>query len=694
MPETKTQNTVPSPTKDQQEREQKINKLAADAYDGDADEARAATDMMARASKALELREQSSVVFNGIPYSQSYSYNQKKGVGYAPPKNANEDREVTMGLPHEKVVAFCAIFLKYVMKRRVKCYDEEGRIIQKMGTIYDLGIEHSYRLEQFKKLIGLIYWEVFTQGAAGVLEEWEVRTLKQRDAFNDKGEKIDGQNMDYTYEFIDNLKFRDGQTIQTRKARSRLLDGRQIIFGNPEITDVQDQPLVIIEEEFDEADAQQIFGTLKRWKAVPKTRTEILARLATDKSTLFDVSRFDDKRGKYLAHYVYDKPNNRWNIFLNGVMLFHRDTPFDLFYPRRNYPLSWIPCERLSGSIYPRSIPAKTKFNADFVDWAIKMLAMKFEQGVRPAILAKGKYTLTADIFRAGQVTHGISKGDFEKADPDNNGITRDEFSFVDMLKQIIENQTVNPTSSGEYTSDNATATEISLADANMRDKLGFLLDGIVNGFMDMALRRAETIESKYTTIQRMTIVDGKQVPVYQNFTVNVSGVENNVIFDESASSGQGDFERKNGKPSKKEYELFSKEFADKKRGIKSKYYILDPRLIRQHKYSLDIEVLPERIKDTQLQMISLFDEITKLLNLFGPEVNREELKKLYLEVSGRPGELFLPAETVKLNAQLDQTEQGQPYNMGSFGKPQPVQQGQKPRVSDAAKQAMMGKVR
>jgi len=181
-----------------------------------------------------------------------------------------------------------------------------------------------------------------------------------------------------------------------------------------------------------------------------------------------------------------------------------------------------------------------------------------------------------------------------------------------------------------------------------------------------MALRRAETIESKYTIKQRETMVDGKLVPVYQNFTVNVSGIENVVVFDEAVGGEAYDVEAKRD-------ELFSKSFKDRKGGYPTEYFLANPQTIREKKYTLDIEIQPEKRKDSQLQMIQMWDEFTQLINTFGREaeggqVRMDGLKKEYLEISGRPDTIF----TSEMYQKLDQAtgEGGQAYNMGSFGKP------------------------
>ena len=302
-----------------------------------------------RINDALELREKNSLVFNGIPYSKAYLYNQQKAINYAPPRNPKDDREVSMGLVHEKIISFAALFIKYRFKRRIKCYDQDGKLIEGMGDFYDLAIEFSHRMEQFIKKIALVYWELFTQGNAFVLEDWDVRTLSTPDAYNGK-EKVTADTMDYTYEFLENLTYKEGKQYQTRRAVSRILDGRMVIFGNPEIAEVQDQPLIVIEEELARADAEQLYGTLTRWEYVPKEKTQI-DTITPEKVTLFTVDRLAKPDTKVIVHRTFDKINNRFNVFINGLMMLPRETPMTLFYPRNNYPLTNIPAERLTGSI-------------------------------------------------------------------------------------------------------------------------------------------------------------------------------------------------------------------------------------------------------------------------------------------------------------------------------------------------------
>jgi len=290
----------------------------------------------------------------------------------------------------------------------------------------------------------------------------------------------------------------------------------------------------------------------------------------------------------------------------------------------------------------------KTKFNADFLDWILTKLAEKFEQGVDPALLVKGKYTLTKDLFKGGQRTHGITSENYEKADPENKGITSQEFGFAGLMKEILESQTLNQTTSGEVSGD--TATAVQAAQANQVEKLGYLLDGIVGGMIDMATRRGETIETKYTTKESETIVDGKKIDVYQNFTIALGGTEHAVAFDPAVGTAEFDEEGTKDR-------LFEKSFNEKQNGKDREYHMVNPMLIRKRKFSFDVEMKPERRKDSYLQLIELKEEADFLIGVWGEQVDKDVLKKEYTDITGRPANLFIPADLIqKQNEEMQET--------------------------------------
>jgi hypothetical protein len=216
--------------------------------------------------------------------------------------------------------------------------------------------------------------------------------------------------------------------------------------------------------------------------------------------------------------------------------------------------------------------------------------------------------------------------------------------------------------------------------DQNQQQKLGFLLDAMVLAWSDLAYRRCETIESKYTLKQdEETTVDGRTISVYSDFTFMRAGIQNMVIFDDQV--GNYDQEAVAN-------QLFKNAAKSKKDGNPTETYLIDPNELRTGQYMLDIEVRPEKMKDSQLQLIQMFDEINQTIGIFGRDdqggsVSMEEVKKDYLEVSGRSDDFFVSADLAQNPEMVEALKQGGAYDTGTLGKP---------RVSDALAQEVSGK--
>ena len=62
----------------------------------DAETKEFALNTIAQINDDLEAREEASIVFNGIPYTEAYEYNQRKAINYSPAKS-DDEHEVSAG---------------------------------------------------------------------------------------------------------------------------------------------------------------------------------------------------------------------------------------------------------------------------------------------------------------------------------------------------------------------------------------------------------------------------------------------------------------------------------------------------------------------------------------------------------------------------------------------------------------------
>jgi len=86
---------------------------------------------------------------------------------------------------------------------------------------------------------------------------------------------------------------------------------------------------------------------------------------------------------------------------------------------------------------------------------------------------------------------------------------------------------------------------------------------------------------------------------------------------------------------------LFQESFKSKKKGFPSEFYLVNPDYLREQKLRLDIEIIPERLKDTRVKVLELYEDLAQRLQIFGRANNIEEMKKEYLDATGKPDEIF-----------------------------------------------------
>jgi len=610
--------------------------------------------------QGINERETPSPLWNYLSYSEQYEENLKRALNAVKPKKKNDGKpDVDTGLVAEKVFNFISIYQNQEVNENIRIYEPSGEEKEHIGEFFKLAVRHTQETEKFKKqILPFIYFTMVSQGDAFVWDDWYVETLDTKDIYDENGKKIDFAKLDHTFETYEKLKYKKGKKIQNRYAKTRLLDGRTIIFGDISQPLVQEQPWIALEFVISNQKAEAVFGSLENFKKLKKDLKENnfnngnsknFATIKTEFSDLFNRTRKKEEAGneseEFIIHYYFNKADNLFNIFVNGVPMFNIETPLNLVQPRMNYPIIRFGTERISSSIYSRSIPAKAKFNADYLDKILMILAKKFEKSYKPPINAKNKYKVRPDLLDAGKVNTGITSEDYEFADPNFQGISNSDITMVNMLKEILEGMTLNKTTSGEV-SGQTTATEVSMAQRNQLQKLIIYFESLEAGFEDLISRRIETIESKFTKQQDWTIVDGKKVSVYKNFSVSLGGSEHYVAFLDSLKEIDPE------KQEDLENDIFMLEAQHNIR-----YHLINPDYIRKAKYEIIVEVKLEPKISSIMESAQLREEITWLKQVF-PNVNNKLLEEEYIKATDRSEDLFLPQE-IMAGAGQEQQPQG-----------------------------------
>ena len=612
------------------------------------------TKIISAVNQAFFRREQPNPIMNNYTLSQAYVYNYRKATNYVPDLGNDDDNNLSTGHIHEVIFTLMAILLGLDYKSIIKCRDEKGNEDRELALVYEKLIKYSLDLENFKEMLPYIINESLTQGDCFLMESWEIKESIIKIPSKIKGNKeteINKNNIiDYNdklltdISFIEKIKFEE-KKITNRAARFIKLDGRNVIEGNPEIEDAQKQPFLFIETLMTMEEAESQFSRLTLWEIAKKCAGSDIIQYLFGKPTIYNESRLRDSKDLFYVHYYFNKEENRYNLFINGIMMYDYNTPMNIFFPAMKYPIVKFSSEINSSSFRSKSIPMKLKYVSDYLDFFLNTVAFQRYSAVIPAINVTGRRTISANMFKGGSVNHGIELGkDYHFADDQvfKRALQSGEVEWINKIQEIMQNQSLNSITLGQST-EGQLATGIIASQQNQIVRLKPIVYSFLRGMCDLYSMRADTIKYKYsipTSIDEVesTIEDGEKTEdkknkktknVYQEIEYTEKDYQLNILIDDLKNYGE---------VKEKDNELFQKSFNDKLLGKNKDYVILDAENMKFHNITVDGEFNENLNREQQLQ--KLYQDIQTISSIF-PNADRTELEKRFLSLTDYPENFF-----------------------------------------------------
>lgn len=597
-------------------------------------------------------REQPNIIKNGQILQSSYVYNYQKATNYTPDLGSDDDNNLTTGHIYEVIFTLSAICLGLQFNPLIKVKDVKGNESRELSNTYKKLAKYSFELENFKtSILPFILNETFTQGDCFILEHWEVIDSIEKVPYIEIGSKkkyITDKNRKEYYEklltdnsFVEKIKFEDKKTT-TRRARSIKLDGRCLLEGNPEIEEIQNQPYIFIEYLMHREQAEGLFHKLKYWDLAKASAGNSAMQYLFGKPTIYNESRIRESKDLFYIHYYFNKDENKYNLFINGIMMYEKDTPMNIFFPAMNYPITHFKMESVSGSLRGKGVPDKLKYVSDYLDFFINIVAYQREAATIPAINVTGRRTIKRDMFKAGSVNHNIEFGkDYHYADSDvhKRGIQQGEMEWVNKIQEIMQNQSLNSITLGQST-EGQLATGIVASQQNQLVRLKPIVHNFLKGMCDLYERRLETIKYKYSipTKEEEFETDkedekGKKKKkmrnVYQEIEFTESDYTTNIKISDLDTYGD---------TTELNRELFKKSFDNKQLGRNIDFEVLDAKNMQFCNIIVDGEFKENLTREQELN--NFFTQMQIITSLF-PNADRAELEKTFLSLTDYPDSFF-----------------------------------------------------
>jgi len=617
--------------------------------------------LIERLERAKYAREQPHIEFDDKPYLDQHTTNAKAANSYNPPRANEEDTRIVTGTTQEKENTLLSSLLNFNFEGSIDAHDKNDMIIGELGNDMEDMVRKSRRMEKYDAKRPLLYKEVLDQGTA-FIEEIKTEQIVYDKTLRDIESGMGGVN-------IENIKWDTKLRKLYAKCEVSLLSGTNVYLGNIREFFLNKQPYAFIRYEVPYDIAKADYADWDRWKNVPKTINR--QKSTQDQVEYRNWSLLDSDKDSVEVIKYQDPINNEFMIMLNGVMMLPIKFPLTAISPSGRFTFVKGDAEPISKFFaYSKSIPAKTKVDQAVLDEMLKMILLKMKQSAIGTWANNTGQVLSRKALLAGKMLNGVNPeqlkriGNFE-------GPNQSEFNAFKLMKELLNEKSVDPVFSGQDAGSGQTATEIIQRKQQQMLRLGQTVVGIVNMETELIELRIHNILANWSipVDQRVDKVRNELVNVYRSFSMEATMQDNGrkgeriISFDPTAADHYSTDE---GKQQLQRVEDKIKE----KTGKDVRFTFMNPERIREFEVTWYVDVAPTEKITSELESALFKTTIADSIALFGPQaVNMENAKLEFAQKNKLDPDKFF----MKSNPQPQQEiPGGQP---GAPQGPQPVDQ-------------------
>lgn len=583
--------------------------------------------------------------FDGLSYLQWYDTNKRADLSYIPPKRNKEDYRIVTGTTREKSTTILSSILELNLQPDVYAFDEKNVVDYHLGQSFEDLIRDSRIQEDYDQLKPVIYREMISQGDVFVEELWTEEFQPQVDVMNNWNPEMP----------VDAFEMNEQLKRIFCGPRAKMIPGKKVFLGDLKTMFMKNQPLACTYEVLTRRKAQTVYGKWARWKFVPYGVDTIIMPEFGDGPVYrdFNWSLYKVPKDQVGILKVYVPTKNRFMIMLNGVLMLPTNYPLTAISPSGKIPIAQGKFEPIPDFAYSKGTAAKSKVDQALLDELLVSYITKTRQSTRPPLGNKSKKVLSRNITNAGKIINDVSP---EQVFPliATPGVTAPEFSFFNLVKQMIDEKTVNAVFQGQESPGSQTATEIVELQKQQMMKLGYAIDSALNLERDMSYLRL------YNQLGNYGKAIGEQIPEegdqMQN-TYRTVSIEGQI---EGGDEGMKIYRFSEAFPALMDQLKEEEELSEKNNGKPVRIVYLSPytaELLRRKWY---IEINPSEKKSDRLSQLIFMEAISKAAEIFGPQsLNVEKLKKKFAQKFGVEYEDFFTEQSTQDLLALAQ--QGQP---------------------------------
>ena len=609
------------------------------------------SNLQQRLESAKLTREQPFKEFDGLTYAQYHETNESGANTYLKPSVNKVDTPYQSGTLRQKLISLIATYQGLNLKSDISAFSEGEVAINALGNSMEDIIDKVGELENDEEWKMLRQYEMLKQGTVYVEDIWDERFEVEKKVT--KGEYGQKKKVEWTSKLV--------KTIS--RPRRSIISGLSVYLGDLTKYMIEDQPYVFTVNIISWKIGKKLFGDWENWQYVSKTKN----KFSGDVNSAMENNAWrltEDKEGQIEVIKYQDKPNNEFQIILNGIPMLPLGFPLTEVSPVGEYTLVQQNLEPIRHNFaYGKSFIFRNKNLVAVLDQMMKLAVLKTQKSFMPPYLNLSNRVISRGVFSPGKISRGVGKGELIPLNEnETEGVTMSEYNMIQESIKAIDRNTTSQTFAGNKEQGGAvTATQIIELQRQARIMMGILI------------LSASLLEKKLDTKRLMLLLERWFDPVSQVFDKARSALRNKyrIVSRQRTIEGKGTGVRMivpmDNMPSKIKITQ-TQERLEKRYGKPVKILILNPKEIKKAKLTWILTVNAKEKRSSEYSKL-LFDEMMGRAMNLGLNLSPDYVQTRFAEIwEEDPAKMFTdPSQAIMPpNAPDKQGAQGTRGGMNS----------------------------
>jgi len=424
-----------------------------------------------RLESAHQERERPREEFDGLTYTEYLEACQRGANTQLKPIKNKGESVFRSGTLETKMKAVLSTYLGLNLKPSVSAYNEFELEINSLGNAMEDVLDKTAEMDQDDEKRMLRQLDMLKFGDVFVQDLWyEKLNIKKNLNSPFLGDKT---GVTWTTE-VDK---------EPGRPRREIISGEGVYLGSTKKYFLEDQPYIFTYERKNLSEAEKMFGKWEMWKHVfagkvkpenkPNKKENAMInnawRLSKDlKEDEVEILRYEDK------------PNNEYQIFIQGVPMLPVGFPLTELTPDGEYSIIQQHLNAIrSDFAYGKSFIFNNKNIIAILDEMMRLAVLKTQKSFMPPYLNLSQRMISKKVFMPGQISRGIKPGEIQPiSEHEIKGVTQSEFNMMQDIKNYVDENTVSQTYTGSKErgqGGNPTATQILELQRQSRIMMGLL---------------------------------------------------------------------------------------------------------------------------------------------------------------------------------------------------------------------------